>query len=53
MKAAMFTALMPGNVIGAPEMKPWSLPKAIKLPVNVRKPKKVSSPSAVSVTVDR
>ena len=39
----------PFQVIGAPEMKPWSLPNAMMLPVNVRKPRNVSKPSAPSL----
>ena len=36
----------PFHVTGAPVMKPWSLPKAMLLPVNVSEPRNTSRPSA-------
>ena len=42
----MLVKFCPGQVTGAPVMTPCSLPNAIKLPVNVRKPRNTSRPSA-------
>ena len=38
-----FKNCCPGKTIGCPLMKPWSLPNAIKLPVNVRVPTNTES----------
>ncbi len=48
----MFMKFWPFHVTGAPVMRPWSLPKAIKLPVKVRNPRNTSRPSAVRVTTE-
>ena len=45
----MFEAFCPLQVTGAPVISPCSLPKAIRLPVKVRKPRNTSSPSAAMV----
>jgi hypothetical protein len=45
----MFMAFCPFQVTGAPVMSPWSLPKAMRLPVKVRKPKNTSNPRAPMV----
>ena len=43
----------PFHVTGAPVMNPWSLPNAMMLPVNVKRPRNVSKPSAPSLNCER
>ena len=46
MMTSPFIAFCPGNVSGRPGRMPCSLPKAIKLPVNVKAPSAHSRPVA-------
>ena len=44
-----FTTFWPGYTAGRSGNKPWSLPNAIRLPVNVRNPSSTSMPRATMV----
>ena len=46
-----FISFCAGKVSGAPEMKPWSLPKAMKLPENVTPP--INTPAMMLISASK